>query len=649
MAVKKRSAMGPFLYGALFVVLLPLAAVLWAYATRDLVGLTTVHLPAVGWSVAGGGLALMATSMLALRVWGGGLPMNAYPPPAYVRRGPYRLIRHPIYLGFGMVCFGTAVALGSASGLWLVSPVLALGMVALVVGYEGPDLRRRFGERAAEPPLVSLPPADAPRVTGWHRLSVFLLVLVPWTLAYEAVYRLGVPPDAIEAYLPFERQWPVLVWTEVAYASVYLFVGLVPLLVRRPDVLRRFAVNGLLATALVTFVYLVVPVVAPPKPFEGGGVLGRMLALERTMSHTVAAFPSFHVIWTLLAADAWSASRGRLAFFAWFWAAAISVSCITTGMHALADVVVAVPVWMAVREHARLWSWARRSAEAVANSWWEWQRGGIRVLGYGLYAGLAGGLGLWIGISWAGPDQLGGGATLALLGLLGAGLWAQKLEGSSALSRPFGYFGSLIGVSVGAGLAGVLGYDTSLLFAAITAAAPWIQGIGRLRCLVQGCCHGHEAPETLGIRYWDPRSRVCSLGGLRGRSLHPTPLYSILANAVLGVLLARLWTLGASEGVIAGTYMMGAGLSRFVEEAYRGEPQTPTVAGLRLYQWLAVILGLVGALTTTVARTPVPPGSFGFHPAVVATSVAYGLACFFAMGVDFPRSTRRFARLAPVE
>ena len=28
---------------------------------------------------------------------------------------------------------------------------------------------------------------------------------------------------------------------------------------------------------------------------------------------------------------------------------------------------------------------------------------------------------------------------------------------------------------------------------------------------------------------------------------------------------------------------------------------------------------------------------------------AYGLACLFAMGVDFPRSDRRFARLAPVD
>ncbi len=181
--MKKTSVVGPALYGALFVVVLPVALVLWAYATRDVVRLTTVHVPWVGWTMAAAGLVGIAWSMVALRVWGGGLPMNAYPPPVYVRRGPYRLTGHPIYVGFGMVCFGTAVALGSSSGLWLVSPLVALGMVALVTGYEGPDLRRRFGAETETPPLFSLPPDEAGPPTGWHRLSVFVLVFLPWTLA----------------------------------------------------------------------------------------------------------------------------------------------------------------------------------------------------------------------------------------------------------------------------------------------------------------------------------------------------------------------------------------------------------------------------------------------------------------------------------
>ena len=71
--------------------------------------------------------------------------MNAYPPPRYVERGVYRLLPHPIYAGFVMLCAGISIGVGSASGLWLVSPVVALASAALLLGYEKHDLAERFG------------------------------------------------------------------------------------------------------------------------------------------------------------------------------------------------------------------------------------------------------------------------------------------------------------------------------------------------------------------------------------------------------------------------------------------------------------------------------------------------------------------------
>jgi len=109
----------------------------------------------------------------------------------------------------------------------------------------------------------------------------------------------------------------------------------------------------------------------------------------------------------------------------------------------------------------------------------------------------------------------------------------------------------------------------------------------------------------------------------------------------------RIWTLGTSEGLVIGVYLILAGLSRFVEESYRGEPQTPVIGGLRLYQWLSVILLVVGALVTTVARTPVPGHGLSFRPTLLVLVAAYALLCALAMGVDFPRATGRFTRLAP--
>src|ERR1039457_1951669 len=73
------------------------------------------------------GALLLLWGMRDLWIRGGGLPMNADPPPRYVDRGIYRLLPHPIYTGFCALCVGVSISVGSASGLWLVSPLLMRG------------------------------------------------------------------------------------------------------------------------------------------------------------------------------------------------------------------------------------------------------------------------------------------------------------------------------------------------------------------------------------------------------------------------------------------------------------------------------------------------------------------------------------------
>jgi prolipoprotein diacylglyceryltransferase len=176
-------------------------------------------------------------------------------------------------------------------------------------------------------------------------------------------------------------------------------------------------------------------------------------------------------------------------------------------------------------------------------------------------------------------------------------------------------------------------------------AAPWVQAIGRLRCVVQGCCHGAPCHAALGLRISRPESRVVRLAKLGGVPVHPTPVYSIAANLAIGLLLLRLWNAGSPPGMLAGVYFLLNGFARFVEEAYRGEPQTPFLAGLRLYQWLAVASVGGGACLMVAGPSTVlnasPPGL-----AWMAVSLAFGGLCGFVMGIDFPGSTRRFSRLA---
>jgi hypothetical protein len=439
----------------------------------------------------------------------------------------------------------------------------------------------------------------------------------------------------------------VLEWTEAIYASVYVLVLATPFVPRSQRALRRMATMGLWATAIVTLIYLTVPVVAPPQPFEPETIFGHVLMLERAMANTVAAFPAFHVIWSLIAAEAWATRSHGWGFAGWMWTWLIAVGCLTTGMHALADMIAAAMFYLLLRHGRRIWERSRRVAEAIANSWYEWHWNGVRLINHGFYAAVAAAVGIWISGTLGDSDLLWPLVLVHLFALAGAALWAQRLEGSSRLSRPFGYFGSILGVAAGCAVVALAGGRAMLVLALIAVAAPWVQAIGRLRCLVQGCCHGCEAPAHVGIRYWRSKSRVCTIGRLRGIPLHPTPLYSILANVVIGIALARLWSLDVPPGILIGFYLLLSSVARFVEEAHRGEPQTPVVWGLRLYQWLAMIAFVFGIALTALPGEVAADLAPGFDLPVLVAGLAVGAVAGFAMGIDFPRSSRRYARFAP--
>ena len=119
-----KDALGKVLYGALFAGVLPALLLLWARATAGVVRIPAPRSVALGAALAGCGALLMVSGWYALHRHGGGLPMNAFPPPRHVARGAYAIVAHPIYVGFCAICFGVSLATGSSSGLWLVSPAM---------------------------------------------------------------------------------------------------------------------------------------------------------------------------------------------------------------------------------------------------------------------------------------------------------------------------------------------------------------------------------------------------------------------------------------------------------------------------------------------------------------------------------------------
>ena len=145
-----------FLYAIIFLFIIPSGLWFWAKYTEGLIKFPAIESTTAGWILTIGGSLLMLLAMFTLIKYGKGLPMNAYPPHRIVKRGPYRLLLHPIYWGFGILMVGYFILAGSASGLWLVSPITILCMITLVLGYEKIDLKKRFPDETIKT-ILDLP------------------------------------------------------------------------------------------------------------------------------------------------------------------------------------------------------------------------------------------------------------------------------------------------------------------------------------------------------------------------------------------------------------------------------------------------------------------------------------------------------------
>lgn len=306
---------------------------------------------------------------------------------------------------------------------------------------------------------------------------------------------------------------------------------------------------------------------------------------------------------------------------------------------------ISVLIFLLSANYTRIWIFLRNTAEKIANSWKEWTFGKIRIINHGVYVGYGAFLGILLCGILAGKDYSFAILVFMIICLVFAALWAQIIEGSPKLKRPFGYYGSLVGIPFGILVVWAMDCNGWVVIGVSSIAMTWVQANGRLRCLVNGCCHGRRSDNPMvGIRYFHPRSRVCNISGLKGELVHPTQLYSILWLTVVGLLLLALWNNGCSSPFIFGLYLILTSLGRFVEEAYRGEVQTPVLGGLHLYQWTAIVVMIIGIIMTTVQIDPVIIHP-GFNWESVWAGLIGGIFVFFAMGVDFPNSNARFSRL----
>jgi len=141
--------------------------------------------------------------------------------------------------------------------------------------------------------------------------------------------------------------------------------------------------------------------------------------------------------------------------------------------------------------------------------------------------------------------------------------------------------------------------------------------VGRLGCLMAGCCFGRPASVPWAITFHDPAT-AANVGTPLGIPLHPTQLYEAGAEALILVLLLALERRGrVFPGRTFWSYMLLYGLSRFVIEFYRGDSRGMVFDALSTSQFVSVVLvPLAVVMLILLGRRPDP------SPRIAAKQVA---------------------------
>jgi phosphatidylglycerol:prolipoprotein diacylglycerol transferase len=95
--------------------------------------------------------------------------------------------------------------------------------------------------------------------------------------------------------------------------------------------------------------------------------------------------------------------------------------------------------------------------------------------------------------------------------------------------------------------------------------------IGRIGCFLNGCCYGKAAPPDLPWAVVYPPAHMPL--HLAGVPLHPTPIYSSIAAAIIAGFLILLSRIKRYNGQVVWTMFLLYAATRFILEYFRGDPR----------------------------------------------------------------------------
>ena len=192
-----------------------------------------------------------------------------------------------------------------------------------------------------------------------------------------------------------------------------------------------------------------------------------------------------------------------------------------------------------------------------------------------------------------------------LAGFIGAKLTNLVVFFPDILSGRRSFFGVLLGggVWLGGALAGFLfcywyirryslppGIVANLAFTVI----PVSHGIGRIGCLLGGCCYGGRCDLPWAITYTDPLAHKLN-GTPLNVPLHPTPIYEMILEWTNAVICFAMWRRKAPPWSIMATWLGLYGLERFVVEFFRGDARGQ-FAVFSTSQWFSLGMMAISAV-----------------------------------------------------
>ena len=103
-----------------------------------------------GWFLMAAGIVLyLSCAFWGFAVRGKGTPLPLDPPKKLVVKGPYGVVRNPMYWSVGSVVLGEAAIFHSVT-LARLALIFAVGVILFVLLFEEPELRRKFGAEYEE-------------------------------------------------------------------------------------------------------------------------------------------------------------------------------------------------------------------------------------------------------------------------------------------------------------------------------------------------------------------------------------------------------------------------------------------------------------------------------------------------------------------